>query len=607
MKEVKTLPRYTKAGLLGYFLKGSVLLFVSVVVFSFLVTLTNVIVPKIIGFTIDCVLRDLPVPEKYKGLVALAGGIEYLKANIWVIAVIITAIAALTLVFHYCRMYFNTWANQSLMQRMRNGLFTHIQRLPLEWHNSHNTGDIIQRCTSDADTISNFVSNQILSLFRIVLLLVISVTFMFITDARLAAVALAFVPLLTGYSLLFYFKAGKRFKKCDEEEGVLSTLAQENLTGVRVVRAFGRERYERDKFEKQNTYYTGLWVRLEKFMALYWASSDLIAALQLMLIVVLGSVFCVRGHLTLGSLVEFIAYNTMMIGPVRQLGRIISNLSKAGVALGRIGEIMNAEEEDYGADEGGLSGAIAFENVSFGYEAGKPVLKNISFTVPQGTTLGIIGGTGSGKSTVARLLDRLYEADSGEIYIGERRLRDIPRATLRKYIGLVLQEGYVYSRTVGENIAIACDSADIADIKNAAAAACVDGNIEGFASGYDTVVGERGVTLSGGQKQRVCIARTLMRKTPYIILDDSLSAVDSDTDAAIRASLAKSFKDCTAIIISHRITTVMHADNIIVMDGGRIAESGTHAQLLRKNGIYKRICNLQTALPEDLKEADNAD
>ncbi len=607
MKEVKTLPRYTKAGLLGYFLKGSVLLFVSVVVFSFLVTLTNVIVPKIIGFTIDCVLKDLPVPEKYKGLVALAGGVEYLKANIWVIAVIITAIAALTLVFHYCRMYFNTWANQSLMQRMRNGLFTHIQRLPLEWHNSHNTGDIIQRCTSDADTISNFVSNQILSLFRIVLLLVISVTFMFITDARLAAVALAFVPLLTGYSLFFYFKAGKRFKKCDEEEGVLSTLAQENLTGVRVVRAFGRERYERDKFEKQNTYYTGLWVRLEKFMALYWASSDLIAALQLMLIVVLGSVFCVRGHLTLGSLVEFIAYNTMMIGPVRQLGRIISNLSKAGVALGRIGEIMNAEEEDYGADEGGLSGAIAFENVSFGYEAGKPVLKNISFTVPQGTTLGIIGGTGSGKSTIARLLDRLYEADSGEIYIGERRLRDIPRATLRKYIGLVLQEGYVYSRTVGENIAIACDSAVIADIKNAAAAACVDGNIEGFASGYDTVVGERGVTLSGGQKQRVCIARTLMRKTPYIILDDSLSAVDSDTDAAIRASLAKSFKDCTAIIISHRITTVMHADNIIVMDGGRIAESGTHAQLLRKNGIYKRICDLQTALPEDLKEADNAD
>ena len=607
MKEVKTLPRYTKAGLLGYFLKGSVLLFVSVVVFSFLVTLTNVIVPKIIGFTIDCVLRDLPVPEKYKGLVALAGGIEYLKANIWVIAVIITAIAALTLVFHYCRMYFNTWANQSLMQRMRNGLFTHIQRLPLEWHNSHNTGDIIQRCTSDADTISNFVSNQILSLFRIVLLLVISVTFMFITDARLAAVALAFVPLLTGYSLFFYFKAGKRFKKCDEEEGLLSTLAQENLTGVRVVRAFGRERYERDKFEKQNTYYTGLWVRLEKFMALYWASSDLIAALQLMLIVVLGSVFCVRGHLTLGSLVEFIAYNTMMIGPVRQLGRIIFNLSKAGVALGRIGEIMNAEEEDYGADEGGLSGAIAFENVSFGYEAGKPVLKNISFTVPQGTTLGIIGGTGSGKSTVARLLDRLYEADSGEIYIGERRLRDIPRATLRKYIGLVLQEGYVYSRTVGENIAIACDSAAIADIKNAAAAACVDGNIEGFASGYDTVVGGRGVTLSGGQKQRVCIARTLMRKTPYIILDDSLSAVDSDTDAAIRASLAKSFKDCTAIIISHRITTVMHADNIIVMDGGRIAESGTHAQLLRKNGIYKRICDLQTALPEDLKEADNAD
>lgn len=607
MKKVETRPRFTKAGLLGYFLKGSVFLFVLVIISSFVVTLLNTVVPKVIEFTIDCILEGKEIPESYRGLVKLFGGIEYLRQNIWIVAVVIIVIAAVTFIFHYCRMYFNTRANQVLMQRIRNELFSHIQRIPLSWHNKHNTGDIIQRCTSDADTILNFISNQILMLFRMVLLLVLSIAFMFMTNVKLAAIATAFIPVLIGYSLFFYFKAGKQFKKCDEEEGVLSTYAQENLTGVRVVRAFGRERYERDKFEKQNSYYTNLWVRLEKFMAFYWASSDLIAALQLLFIVVLGTVFCVNGGLTKGELISFISYNTMMIGPVRQLGRIISNLSKAGVSLGRIGEIMNADEEVYGKDEGGLSGDIVFENVSFEYEENKPVLADVSFKVPQGSTLGIIGGTGSGKSTLAYLLDNLYAVNKGAIYIGGRNAADIPPATLRKNIGFVLQEGYVYSRTVGENIAIASDNNDAESIKAAAATACVDGNIEGFANGYDTIVGERGVTLSGGQKQRVCIARTLMRRTPYIVFDDSLSAVDSDTDANIRANLSKSFAGSTVIIISHRITTVMHADNIIVMDGGRVAESGTSEELLKKNGIYKRIYDLQMSLPEDLKgEVENA-
>ncbi len=607
MKTIKSRPRFTKAGLLGYFLKGSVFLFVLVIIFSFIVTFLNAVIPKVIGFTIDSVIGDKPVPEGYKGIVSLLGGIDYIKSNIWIVAAAITVIAAVTFIFHYCRMYFNTFANQVLMQRMRNELFTHIQRIPLAWHNKNNTGDIIQRCTSDADTISNFISNQILSLFRILLLLVLSVTFMFITNAKLAAIALAFIPVLIGYSLFFYFKAGKHFKKCDEEEGVLSTYAQENLTGVRVVRAFGRERYERDKFEKQNSYYTNLWVKLEKFMALYWASSDFIATLQLLFIVVLGTVFCVKGVITLGEMLEFISYNAMMIGPVRQLGRIISNLSKSGVALGRIGEIMNAEEEVYGEKEGVLSGDIEFKNVSFEYEAGKPVLKDVSFTIPQGTTLGIIGGTGSGKSTIACLLDSLYRVTEGAIYIGGRSTEEISPATLRSNIGYVLQEGYVYSRSVGENIAIASGKNDAESIKSAAAIACVDGNIEGFANGYDTVVGERGVTLSGGQKQRVCIARTLMRETPYIVFDDSLSAVDSDTDANIRANLAKRFKGATTIIISHRITTVMHADKILVMDGGKVAECGTNEELLRENGIYKHIYDLQMSLPDELKgEVENA-
>lgn len=609
MQNVKRKQKYTKSGLLRYFLKGSVFLFVVCIAASLILTFLNTVIPKIISFTIDSVLDTEPVPTAYASMVAALGGIDNIKQNIWIVAVIIAVIAAVMLVFRYGSTYFNARANQVLMKRMRNELFCHIQRLPMSWHSRNNTGDIIQRCTSDADTISNFVSNQLVSLVRIALMLVLSLVFMFTSNVKLAAIASSFIPVLVGSSLIYFFKAHKGFKVCDEQEGVLSTYAQENLTGVRVVRAFGKERYERDKFEKQNVHYTNLWVRLEKFMALYWSLSDFIAAVQLMFIIVIGTVYCVHGELTAGKLVEFISYNAMMIGPVRQLGRIISNLSKASVSLGRIAEVMNAEEENYGT-AGELSGDIVFDNVSFEYEVGKPVLDGVSFTVPQGSTLGIIGGTGSGKSTVAELMDGLYYASGGVVTYGGRDIRDIPPATLRKNVGLLLQEGYVYSRTIAQNIGMAADDPGLDEIKSAAKTACVDENIEEFANGYDTVVGERGVTLSGGQRQRVAIARTLIRNTPYIIFDDSLSAVDSDTDSQIRANLREresaDGKGATTVIISHRITTVMHADNIIVLDGGKVIESGSHEKLIAANGMYKRIYDLQMSLPDDIKEEVSA-
>lgn len=605
MQNIKSKQKYTKSGLLRYFLKGSIFLFVVCIAASLILTFLNTVIPKIISFTIDSVLDSEPVPTVYAPIVTALGGIDNIKQNIWIVAVIIAVIALVMLVFRYCGMYFNAHANQVLMKRMRNELFGHIQRLPMSWHSQNNTGDIIQRCTSDADTISNFVSNQLVSLVRIMLMLVLSLIFMFTSNVKLAAIASSFIPVLVGASLIYFFRAHKGFKVCDEQEGVLSTYAQENLTGVRVVRAFGKERYERDKFEKQNVYYTNLWVRLEKFMALYWSLSDFIAAVQLMFIIVIGTVYCVHGELTAGKLVEFVSYNAMMIGPVRQLGRIISNLSKASVSLGRIAEVMNAEEETYG-EVGPLSGDIVFDNVSFEYETGKPVLDGVSFTVPQGSTLGIIGGTGSGKSTVAELMDGLYYANGGTVTVGGKDIRDIPPATLRKNIGLLLQEGYVYSRTIAQNIGMAAETPSLDEIKAAAKTACVDGNIEEFANGYDTVVGERGVTLSGGQRQRVAIARTLIRNTPYIIFDDSLSAVDSDTDSQIRKNLREresaDGNGVTTVIISHRITTVMHADNIIVLDGGKVIESGPHEKLVASNGMYKRIYDLQMSLPDDIKE-----
>lgn len=593
--------KLSKAGTLFYLLKGSVPVFIASVIASAFATVVSLLVPEIINLTVDSVLGDKPVTDSYADIVTVLGGVEYLKDNLWVIALMLIACALLSAAFTYSRSYLNTRANQIFMRRTRDTLFTHLQRLPLSWHIKHRTGDIIQRCTSDADTISNFVSGQLINLFRIVLLISFSLVFMFLKNVKLAAIAAAFIPLVIGYSVIFHTRVRKHFKKCDEEEGVLSTIAQENFTGVRVVRAFGRERYERDRFEKQNTYYTGLWTKTLRILATFWSASDCVAALQGLCIVIAGTVFCVNGSLTTGELIAFIFYNTMLIWPVRQLGRIISNMSKAGVALGRIGEILNGAEEDYG-ECAPLSGDIEFKNVSFEYEEGKPVLKNISFKVPEGSVTGILGGTGSGKSTLTYLLDGLYAPTNGEIYIGGKPVSSIPPATLRGNIGLILQEGHIYSGTVGENIALAVDGATEEDIKNAAKEACIDENIEGFANGYDTVVGERGVTLSGGQKQRVGIARTLMRNTPYLIFDDSLSAVDSETDAAIRKNLNEKFKGATVIIISHRINTVMHADNIIVLDGGEIAESGTNAALLEKGGIYKKIYDLQFQLPEELKE-----
>ena len=592
--------RNEKLSLLWVFLKGSKRFFFISILSAAVTALADMLQPQIIRAAVDCAIgsKEADFPPFIMHLVDRIGGFAYLGQHLWIMALAVLVVAIFQVISQYTFRVYNTTASETLVKTMRDQLFSHIARLPFSWHMKNRTGDIIQRCTSDIDTTKNFLSEQLTSVFRIVLLLLLSMVFMLSMHPLLTLIALIPAPVIISYSLRFHKIIHEGFTQCDENEGKLSAMAQENLTGVRVIRAFGQERAEINKFSKQNDHYTSLWEKMAKVMSRFWSVSDIFSGIQVMLVVVFGAFFCVRGSLTEGEYIAFISYNAMLVWPIRQLGRMISEMSKAGVSIDRVFYIMNSpvEQDDPDAEAAPMDGDIRFENVSFGYEGSPEILHNIDFSIKAGTTIGILGGTGSGKSTLMLLLDKLYplEESCGRITIGGKDIRTIQTDHLRHNIGFVLQEPYLFSRTIGENIGISVAHAHDAAIRAAAAAAALDETITSFSSGYETMVGERGVTLSGGQKQRTAIARTLMQDVPILIFDDSLSAVDTETDAQIRKSIAQRFGKATVILISHRITTLCAADKIIVLDKGRIAEEGTHDQLKQSGGIYQKIYETQS-------------
>ena len=605
-KKQKTTGKKRTLSLLWKFLEGSKGFFLVSIFCAGVTALADMLQPQIIRAAVDCAIggEEGNFPGFVMELVDSIGGFAYLGRNLWIMALAVVAIAAVQVLSQYAFRVYNTKASETLVKTMRDQLFSHIQRLPFSWHMKNKTGDIIQRCTSDIDTTKNFLSEQLTSVFRIVLLLVLSVTFMASMHPLLTLIALIPTPVIILYSFYFHKKIYDGFLACDENEGKLSALAQENLTGVRVVRAFGRERAEIDKFQKQNDYYTSIWEKMAKVLSQFWSVSDILSGLQVMLVVVFGAWFCVQGSLNEGEYIAFISYKSMMVWPIRQLGRMISEMSKAGVSIDRVAYIMDSpiEQDPPDAVDAPMDGDICFEHVNFGYENAPQMLHDIHFTMKAGTTLGILGGTGSGKSTLMLLLDKLYplEETGGRITIGGTDIRKIRTAHLRRNIGMVLQEPYLFSRTIAENIGIVSPELDMEAIRSAAAAAALDETICSFASGYETMVGERGVTLSGGQKQRAAIARTLTNNTPILIFDDSLSAVDTETDTKIRHAIQQRFGKASVILISHRITTLSAADKIIVLDRGRIVEEGTHEALKGAGGIYQKIYETQSGAKEGI-------
>lgn len=586
-----------KLNLILKFFDGSKKYFVIAVIASLATTILNALTPQIFRFSIDEVLSG----NRY----------TFLSEHLWIVSGVLVMTAVLSGLAMFISRTNTAKAGENFAKNMRDTLFIHVQKLPMKWHDMNQTGDIIQRCTSDVEVIRNFVVTQFLEVFRTVFLVVTSFTMMVSMNIKLSLITLLFVPLVITYSAVFYRLIAKRFIFADEAEGELSTVVQENATGVRVVRAFGREKFEMERFREKNDVFAKLWIRLGTLSGLYWGVGDLITGLQVVTIIVLGAAEAVNGAISVGEFIAFASYNTTLVWPIRGLGRILSDMSKAGVSFERVDYIIGADEERYEQkpEEDLKRFDIEFSNVEFSYENNvensNEVLKEIDFKIAEGSTFGILGGTGCGKSTITQLLTRLYELEEGKgsIRIGGIDVRQIPLEILRRNVGMVLQEPFLYSRTIKENIAASAPEATMEEIREAAKIACIDDAIMSFPDGYETLVGERGVTLSGGQRQRVAIARMLLQKAPILVFDDSLSAVDSQTDSLIRRALKEKMAEATVILISHRITTLMAADQIMVLNQGRIEEMGTHYELIRQQGIYQKIYEIQMS-HDDRKETE---
>ena len=584
---------------------GGVLAVCATVAVSFLT-------PLLIGGTVDAVTAaargDAGAPVNLPGALAAwfdaRGGAGYLASNVWMMALLLVALNLLGGAFQYLRGRWSAEASEDVAERMRARLYAHLQEMDYGYHARAETGDLIQRCTLDVETVRRFLANQLIEAFRTVVMAALALWLMSRIHGRLTLISLALVP--PQFLLAFWFFRWVRalFSEADEADGKLSAMLQESLTGVRVVRAFGRQRHESDRFAARADDVHDKSVRLSGVFALYWSGSNLITTVQTGLTLLFGVRFALRGEITTGDVMVFVSYVTMLIWPIRELGQILSDLGKSAVSLRRLYEILDApaERDTPGASDAPLWADIEFDRVGFSY-GGRPVLRDVSFTVRAGQTVAILGATGSGKTAMMNLLQRLYEPTSGCIRIGGRDIATISKACLRERVGYVLQEPFLYSRTIRDNIAIARPDASQAQIDAVARDTASDGFIAEFERGYDTLVGERGVTLSGGHKQRLAIARTLLRDGDILILDDSLSAVDTETDKFIREALRArraGGRAPTTFLISHRIPTLADADWILVLEDGRVAQQGTHAQLIAEEGLYRRVYRIQTALEDEL-------
>jgi ATP-binding cassette subfamily B protein len=562
------------------------------------------LVPLVPQITMDGVLSSNPEEASafVQRAVQLGGGRVFLREHLWLALLCVVALTSVAGAFTYLRGRWSAMASERTTRKVRNRLYDQLQHLPCSYHDSAETGDQVQRCTSDVETLRRFLANQVVEIGRAMVMILAPIPLMLALDVRMTIVSVVSVPPIVVFSFLFFRRVRASFKLVDEAEGRMTSTLQENLTGIRVVRAFARQEHEQEKFERRNRAHRDLDFRLYKLFAWYWSISDFLCMGQKALVVGAGGYWLALGHLQVGTFFFFLAAVNMFIWPVRMMGRILSELGKALVAIGRIGEILQHPRESEPQGRAALAlpsawtngGEIIFDRVSFAHNGGEDALREVSFAAAPGETVALLGPSGSGKSTIVNLLLRFYDPDSGAITIDGVDVLQVDRKEVRSRISVVMQEPFLYSKTIGENIRLGRAGAAEDEITEAAATACVHDAILEFDDGYRTMVGERGVTLSGGQRQRVALARALLDDPSILILDDALSSVDTETEAMILEALRSRKGRHTTLVIAHRLSTLMHADRILVMDRGRVVQRGTHESLVREAGLYQRLWQIQS-------------
>lgn len=534
------------------------------------------------------------------------GGYDLLvdEANRWIFAVILIVFALLSGGTSAFRFVFRAKTSTMMGKNLQDALFYKVERLPYTQIKGMKNGDILQTCTRDENTFRRFLTDHMYSISYSLVIVLLSFSILLITSWQIALVTISLMPFLFIYSYFLIKEVRKRYRKTDDSEGEMTSKIEENLSAIRVVKAFNNEEYEINDFENYIDDYKDKFIHWRKMSAFFFASSDIFIFMQILITSIFGFYLCYQHSLdptigiSVGTLYLGITYANNIVWPIRETATLLSNIAQAFASLERINLILDSPMEDiYSGKTTPIKGNIEFKNVSFMFnDASIDTLKNVSFKINEGETVAIMGKTGSGKSTLAYLLNRLYDYQEGEILVDGIDIKEYQKAHLRRNISLILQEPFLFSKTVKENLLIGKKDVTEEEMRRAAKIASIDDSVRSFQQGYDTPVGEKGTTLSGGQKQRLAIARSLILKSPVIIFDDSLSAVDTETDFNIRHALKERSSNNTTILITHRVATAKDADLIIVLDNGEIESIGKHDDLIKKEGLYKRIYDIQTKM-----------
>lgn len=584
-------------------LKGSVGVYVASFVFQFLMTVFTVFTTFLTKVLVDALTHELEQAEFLESwvinMLTSGRGADYLYDHMNVLPIAVIVSALITASISYLRFTLRVKASSQINKRMQLVLFDHLEHLPFSYYKTEKSGDLIQTCTRDVDVTRMFMVMDMSQVTYTVFIVVLCFSILFEISWKLSLVSLSLFPIMFVYSFFLIKEVRRRYRKTDDSEAEMVDRISQNLNGVRLVKAYNAENKEIAKFEERLTHYSKAYRHEKKLSAFFFGSSDIFIFAARTIAIVYAIVLVFQREITAGSVFISYTFVNMMVWPLRNTATTLSRLGMALASTDRIQRLLSLPTEDLhvGVDIP-IEGNIEFDDVSFAYpdEPEKTVIDHVSFKVPKGSTVALMGKTGSGKSSLSGLLTHLYSPTEGRILIDGTPIEDISLSCLRRNIVPVLQDPFLFSKSISENIKIANKNATDEDIAKAARIASVDKAIEGFSKGYDTPVGEKGVTLSGGQKQRLAIARTVLSGAPVLIFDDSLSAVDAATDLAIRRELKALSSRCTTFIITHRVGTAKDADVIIVLDKGHIEEMGTHEQLVKGKGLYRRISDIQSAL-----------